>query len=155
MSELLSKLVGAWTLVDYTTSDLDGARVDRPLGPGARGVLVYTADGHMSVQIASLGRALYAADELHGGTSAERALAAARYLAYAGRFEVGSEGVVTHLADISLYPNWAGRPIRRRATLRDDLLTLRLVEPITVDGGMRTGRLTWRRSAPMPVVEPV
>ncbi|GAA1549153.1 lipocalin-like domain-containing protein [Nocardioides humi] len=151
MSEASSGLVGAWTLIDYTTTDLAGGRVRHPLGAGARGVLVYTADGYMSVQIAADDRSHYATDELHGGTGAERASAAAGYLAYAGRFEVSPEGIVTHLIDISLFPNWSKRQIRRRATLRGDLLTLGIVEPITVDGVSRTGILTWQRFAPSPV----
>lgn len=155
MSDSLSRLVGAWTLVDYTTTDLDGARVRRPMGPAARGILIYTADGFMSVQIAAGGRSHYVTDELHGGTDAERASAAAGYLAYAGRFELDPDGIVTHLADVSLFPNWAECPIPRRAAFRDDLLTLDIVEPITVDGALRTGRLTWRRTAPLPPSEPM
>jgi len=146
MSGSATALVGAWTLVSYTTTDVSGNGVRHPMGPDARGVLVYTADGYMSVQIATSGRHDYAADELHGGTDIERAHAAAGYLAYAGRFTVGNDGVVTHLPDVSLFPNWESRPILRRAVLRGDRLSLALVEPITIDGVPRTGVLTWRRA---------
>lgn len=151
MSGALRGLVGAWTLVDYSTTDLDGCHVEHPLGEGARGVLVYAADGYMSVQIASADRPHFAAEELHGGTEPERAAAAAGYLAYAGRYDVGADGIVTHVADVSLFPNWSGRPILRRMSFRGDgLLVLGIVDPITVHGVMRTGRLTWRRAAPQP-----
>lgn len=154
MSGSASALVGAWTLVAYTTADLDGNGVRHPMGADARGVLVYTADGYMSVQIATSGRLKYAADELHGGTDFERAKAASGYLAYAGRFTLGSDGVVTHLPDVSLFPNWESRPILRRAVLRDDKLSLGLVQPITMDGMPRTGVLTWRRAVSPSVQAP-
>lgn len=145
MSGSTAALVGAWSLVAYTTTSLDGTGVRFPMGVDARGLLVYTADGYMSVQISSADRAKYLADELHGGTKSERTDAAAGYLAYAGRFSTAPGGIVTHVPDVSLFPDWKSRPILRRAVLHHDELTLGLIEPIMADGMPRTGLLTWRR----------
>jgi len=41
------RLVGAWSLVRWYVTYPDGS-VTEPLGPGAEGLLVYTADGWMS-----------------------------------------------------------------------------------------------------------
>ena len=68
-----------------------------------------------------------------------------RYLAYAGRYSVSDAGVIDHLPDVSLFPNWEHTVVPRRATIANDRLTLELVEPLVIDGRTRGGRLTWER----------
>jgi len=68
-----------------------------------------------------------------------------RYLAYAGRYSVSDAGVIDHLPDVSLFPNWEHTVVPRRATIANDRLTLGLVEPLVIDGRPRGGRLTWER----------
>ena len=68
-----------------------------------------------------------------------------RYLAYAGRYSVSDAGVIDHLPDVSLFPNWEHTVVPRRATIANDRLTLELVEPLVIDGRPRGGRLTWER----------
>jgi hypothetical protein len=67
-------LVGAWSLVDYYTRDAHGV-VEHPLGVGALGLLVYTADGHMSGSMQRAGRAPFATPRTEAvgraGTDAE------------------------------------------------------------------------------------
>ena len=107
--------------------------------------MVATQSGHMSVQIGSTGRRQYQDGSPHGGTDAERAATAAGYLAYAGRYTVSDEGVVEHLPDVSLFPNWEHTTVPRKATIAHDRLTLELVEPLIIDGQRRGGKLTWDR----------
>jgi hypothetical protein len=68
-----------------------------------------------------------------------------RYLAYAGRYSVSDAGVIDHLPDVSLFPNWEHTVVPRRATIANDRLTLELVEPLVIDGRQLGGRLTWER----------
>jgi hypothetical protein len=142
---LADSLVGAWTLVSYATADTDGGDTEHPLGADAHGVIIYTADGFMSVQISSSGRPVYNDEALHGGSPSERAAAAAGYIAYAGTYSVADD-VVTHQPTASLFPNWENADVSRRARITGDTLTLDLVEPILKDGRERTGTLTWRRA---------
>ena len=68
-----------------------------------------------------------------------------RYLAYAGRYSVSDAGVIDHLPDVSLFPNWEHTVVPRRATIANDRLTFELVEPLVIDGRQLGGRLTWER----------
>jgi hypothetical protein len=68
-----------------------------------------------------------------------------RYLAYAGRYSVSDAGVIDHLPDVSLFPNWEHTVVPRRATIANDRLTLEVVEPLVIDGRQRGARLTWGR----------
>lgn len=139
-------VVGVWMFGFYETKDVDGNDVRYPLGEHATGMIMYTADGYMSVQISTVGRLGYADDALHGGTVAERAAAAAGYLAYAGTYKVDGD-VITHHPVASLFPNWEGTDIPRRATIEGDTLRLELLEPIQHDGKARTGTLGWHRAS--------
>jgi hypothetical protein len=138
-------VIGAWRLVSYVVEDADGGHRSFPLGDDAHGIIIYTQSGHMSVQIGSTGRRQYQDGSPHGGTDAERAATAAGYLAYAGRYTVSDEGVVEHLPDVSLFPNWEHTTVPRKATIAHDRLTLELVEPLIIDGKRRGGKLTWER----------
>jgi class 3 adenylate cyclase len=62
-----------------------------------------------------------------------------------GRYTVSDAGVIDHLPDVSLFPNWEHTVVPRRATLANDRLTLELVEPLVIDGRQLGGRLTWER----------
>lgn len=137
-------IVGSWSLVSYRTANIDGSAEDFPLGQDARGIIIYTVDGHMAVQIAASHRPPYVDAALHGGTAEERAAAAASYLAYGGQYTVEGRTVV-HKPWVSLFPNRTGTDVPRFATIRGDLLTLDLVAPIISGGVERTGTLTWRR----------
>src|SRR5215208_5534923 len=82
-TSLQESILGAWTLSSYVIADISGENREYLLGEEARGLLIYSADGFMSVQISRPGRPAYADGALHGGTDAQRAAAAAGYLAYA------------------------------------------------------------------------
>ena len=129
-------VIGAWRLVSYVVADAEGHR-SFPLGDDAHGIIIYTQSGHLSVQIGSTGRPQYQDGSPHGGTDAERAATAAGYLAYAGRYTVSDDGVVEHLPDVSLFPNWEHTTVPRKATIAHDRLTLELVEPLIIDGKRR------------------
>ncbi len=62
-----------------------------------------------------------------------------------GRYTVSDAGVIDHLPDVSLFPNWEHTVVPRRATIANDRLTLELVEPLVIDGRQLGGRLTWER----------
>ena len=135
-SGIAEEVIGAWRLVSYVVDDADGGHRTFPLGEHAHGLIIYTASGHMSVQIGSSGRPQYQDGSLHGGTNAERA---------ATRYTVSDAGVIDHRPDVSLFPNWEHTSVSRKATIANDRLTLELVEPLIIDGRPRGGRLTWER----------
>ena len=101
-------LVGTWTLESYKSSEVDGSNVRYPLGTGARGIIMYTADGYMSAQIMRADRAPVARGDLQLANNDELAAVARGYLAYAGPYSVPDNGMIAHHVDVSLLPNWIG-----------------------------------------------
>ena len=143
---LAERLVGTWLLEAYVSDEPDGT-VREPFGPDATGVLVYLPDGRMAVQVMDPRRPRWARGADGDERRAQVAAAAEGYIAYAGRFEVedGPPAVVVHHVEISLVPNWVGRPQRRFAALDGDRLELS-AEPLDVGGRTEVPRLRWRRA---------
>ena len=112
------ELIGTWHLTGYEARESTGP-VRHPLGRDAAGLLIYGADGYMSVQIMRLDRRSHRRDATDGDRVAQLAASAEGYLAYAGRYEVEKAGaIVVHHVEFSLVPNWVGRPRRRSVELR-------------------------------------
>jgi hypothetical protein len=143
---LAERLVGTWLLEAYVSDEPDGT-VREPFGPDATGVLVYLPDGRMAVQVMDPRRPRWARGADGDERRAQVAAAAEGYIAYAGRFEVedGPPAVVVHHVEISLVPNWVGRPQRRFAALDGDRLELS-AEPLDVGGRTEVPRLRRRHA---------
>jgi hypothetical protein len=143
---LQEQLVGTWELVSYEARSDNDERTVHPLGDNASGYVMYTPDGHVSVQIMRPGRPRYQVAGPGEGTVAELAEAAGGYLAYSGSYHVDDNSVVVHEIDVSLLPNWVGESLRRKVTLDGRRLELTMITPILIDGRPHTAVLTWNRA---------
>lgn len=137
----LQDIVGRWTLIACEVRI--GDTVNRPLGEHPEGVLSYTRDGWMFVQIVGRDRAALASTDPLGGTEQERAAAYATCLAYCGTYELRGEHIV-HRIQLSSFPNWAGDEQVRFVDLDGDRLALR-TEPIETPAGTFAAELRWVR----------
>ncbi len=134
-----SDLVGAWQLVTWKRHHDDGSIV-YPLGPSPRGVLVYMADGTMSVHMLVADRPPLKTDDPVGGTVEERAQAYSTCLSYFGTWQVEGNEVVHHV-DSALFPNWS-RTVQSRPFVFDgDQLILQVKDGT----GHVTNEMIWAR----------
>jgi hypothetical protein len=143
---LRDRLAGAWRLVSYHTISNDGTPPVYPLGEDATGYIIYTHDGYMSAQIMQPGRPRYEADGPSEGTDSESAQAARGYLAYSGPYRIESDSVVVHQAEVSLFPNWIGEPIPRKAVLDRRRLELTTTSPTLFNGKLLNAVVIWERA---------
>ena len=137
-------LVGGWRLRTWVAIADDGSET-RPMGDVPDGLLTYSADGTVIGIMASSGRPPFQADDVTGGSDAERAAAFATFIAYGGRYELTGD-TVTHAVETSLFPNWVGtRQVRRwELDVTGRQLTL-TSPPLTLGGATRVQRLVWER----------
>ena len=99
------RLVGAWR---YVGTWIDGRPRDR--GPNPKGMIVYTASGHMAVQIAPDRERKKAGKE---ATPEEAKAALTDYIAYFGTYTVDERaGIVTHHRAASLQPGDVAEVVR-------------------------------------------
>lgn len=126
MTGLGDAILGGWELVSFHSRDVDSGEVSCPLGEHPHGLILYTANGYMSAQLAR-----YA----DGGG----------YIAYGGRFFVDEDtATVRHDVAISRLPALLREPQFRQATLHGDRLTL---SAAITDAAVTThSTLVWRRA---------
>ena len=125
---LAERLVGAWRLESMEAHGPAG--LEHPWGSEIDGQLLYERGGHMSLQMARIGRAFFAAGDRERGSDAEIGAAFAGYHAYFGRYTVDEAAqVVVHHVGRSLFPNWEGGSQRRLVEVAGETLIL-TSEPI-------------------------
>ncbi len=125
MSVSAKGLLGAWRLESWSFVYDDGRPPGYPLGPDAKGIILYTADGHVSATLM-------------------RTSGTAESFAYAGRYEV-RDGAVFHLIEIATNPALVGITSTRYIALESDRLTLSGPD-FSADSG-RTQKIVWRRGS--------
>ncbi|KAJ9665233.1 hypothetical protein H2201_004707 [Coniosporium apollinis] len=90
-AELRAHLVGAWTLVQYLGHPTPRSKTQKSIFPMTRycqGMLLYTPDGYVSLQLSTPGQAVFG---LEGAGEGEWAEAGRRCVAYAGGYSIGEE----------------------------------------------------------------
>lgn len=149
LSKLWSGLIGTWQLTSHFAFAEDNPE-DKlyPLGPDARGILIYTADGYMSSSLQRPGQRPFSSTEVGGPFDSELADATKRYLGFAGPFflqENGDATTVSHHMQLANFPHWTGNLQTRRMTLEGDTLTLGLEPFVDVGGVKRHPLLIWTK----------
>ncbi|MBI3207903.1 MAG: lipocalin-like domain-containing protein [Candidatus Solibacter usitatus] len=140
----MNLFTGVWRLVSYEARWSDGC-VHYPFGEHATGMLVYTADGHMTGQVMRSGRKHLPSGYRKAGVVENALDAFDGYIAYCGRYRVEeSTSEIVHIVEASLYPNWTGGEQRRRYSLQGDVLTLEAARP--AKDKTVVNRLVWRRA---------
>jgi hypothetical protein len=139
-------ILGSWE-IEAVESRYDDGSVDHPFGSAPRGLLVYTPEGRMTVQLSRADRSSFASDDLWKGTPEELGAAFSSYVAYFGRYELNEEeGVVVHHVDGSVFPNWTDNVQRRTLSLEGDHLVLSTA-PMLIGNRVRTSVLVWKRAS--------
>ncbi len=132
---VVAHLIGAWRLRSFTFTDETGA-VLHPLGERPVGFVVVSADGYLALNFMAGERSRFAADDLFGGSDAERARAAAEVVSFAGPYEFEGNAVSVTV-EYSIFPNWIGATQVREVEVSGDQLILRTVGAKLFAGAQR------------------
>lgn len=132
-----TRFAGNWRLASFVNIDDKGV-VTPSRFTGGR--IMYDAAGQMAAQLTHAGRAALPASP----TDAQRATAAAGYVAYYGAYDIdAATSKVTHHVEGSTNPNWPKTDLVRYFEFADGGNTLKL--SIRNAAGRTTGTLTWTR----------
>ena len=141
---LRERIVGTWTLVSWGTLS-GGVEVPLPMSKGASGIITYSPDGYMCVNIMASNRPKFASPDFMGGSVSEKAAAFETFVGYCGRYEVNEqERFVTHTLHTSWYPNWTGTPQKRFIEMTENRIRL-TAPPVLSEGRQVIGVLVWER----------
>ena len=138
-AEVVHTLVGGWELDLWTTFHADGSET-YPFGKDAIGLIMYSADGHMSCHLSVANRPLLDAPTIYAVSDADLGQSVRAYSGYFGTYSIDAEaGVVTHHVEGAWYPNFATVDQPRRYSFQGDLLFLE------AEVGDDLVRIAWRR----------
>ncbi len=138
-----NSLIGTWGLESYTVSTPAGKNKNL-WGENAEGMLIYQANGYMSVQVSDKTRPLFDNRDYLSGDADEIDAAFKGYTAYFGRYVVHPGNIIHHIVDQSLYPNWSGVTLIRYLTLNQNELVLS-TPPIQMKDDIYTMKMNWYR----------
>lgn len=137
---------GAWQLVAAEYRCTDGS-VITPFGSAPSGLLIYSADGYLSVQVGRRDRKPFAVDDMASAAPEEIRTAFTSYFGYFGRFTVDEPArLITHFIEGSTMPNWVGQEHHRHYAFTEGMLTLRATSTYFYSGNEVNGVLVWRRA---------
>ena len=136
MINAAERFIGVYRLVSWEVWE-EGGAATHPLGETPQGMIVYTAGGHMAVQMMRPDRPLFTSGDRWRSTPEEVQAAYGGYNAYCGRYEVHeTEGYVAHCwrtasTRTASVPNCGGVPFtgnRLILTTSDSRMTWERVE---------------------------
>lgn len=131
-------IIGAWNLVDTFRENPDGTTTQHQ-GVDPKGIIMYTADGHMSA-ITRAGIRLFPATD---ATDADKANMFDSYLSYAGRWSLDGD-TVTHHVEHALNENFVGMDRKRVIDHQGDRMVLKGAG----GDGSSTATIIWERHKP-------
>jgi len=124
------RFIGTWKLVSFEMRSDN--QVTYPLGKDPVGYLIYSHEGYMAASLMASKRQRFSSVDILKATTEEIIAAYGTYVAYCGKYEV-TEDKVTHLVEVSLFPNWVGGKQERFYKLEGDELILS-TPPMIVGG---------------------
>lgn len=118
-------LVGTWRLVSFEDHP-DQGPVEFPFGSSPKGLLIYDATGHMSIQIMKTPHPKVASGDEGNATPEEKIALFDSYVAYFGTYEVdAARGVVIHHVEGDFSDTYIGIAQERPYELAGDRLVLK------------------------------
>lgn len=137
-------VVGTWNLVSYEDKAPTGESL-YPFGKEPKGLLMYDAGGHMSIQLMKVPHPKVASGDDSQVTPDEKQALYDAYVAYFGRYSVdAANGVVVHHVEGDLADVYIGNDEKRPFVLRGD--TLILAPHWKVNGEDWTGVRVFKRA---------
>lgn len=139
------QFIGTWKLVSAEYRRANGTTIDY-LGKKPSGIVMYDAQGNMSLQLMRSERPVFAVSDRMAGTAEEIRPAFEGYHAYFGTFDVDDgRQIITHNLDGCLFPNWVGAKQSRFFEFSKDRLIFR-TPPLMIHGEQVVGYIMWQRA---------
>jgi hypothetical protein len=145
-STLTKRLLGGWHLVTASATNAAGETF-YPMGREARGQIVYTPNGSVSVNLMAAGRTRVDSEIVWGVLPEAQIAGLARtYMAYAGHYSVDdAAAVVTHHLQLCLDPALALQPQVRHVRFTESGNLILEAPDANFDGRpIAVGSLEWR-----------
>ena len=137
-------IVGAWSLVSVTADLADGSKSE-PFGADAKGIIIFSPDGHFALFQSRAELPKIASNDRAKATAEEAAAIIAGSIAYFGAYSVDeAERSLSVTLGGSTFPNLPGGPAQKRLITSLDTNELKFANPRTPSG--MTLQTVWKRA---------
>jgi lipocalin-like protein len=139
------QIVGTWTLLLDDNIKDDGSHVPG-FGPNPNGTVIFTSDGHYSLQIIRSGRPPFASNYRLTGTADENKAVVQGMLSFFGTYAIDEAGKsITFRVEASSFPNLEATVQKRPITaITDEVLTWNA--PVPSAAGYVRAELAWKKA---------
>lgn len=146
MASLKNEIIGSWKLLSYIEVPVGEGESLFPLGKSPKGILLYSPDGYMSVQISASEEMYFISDDRMMASKEEMQKRLERYIAFSGRYVVDNDmACVIYSIENSLYPQWENTKQIRKLDFEGDILYQKSLDPIRSGGKMVHAYMTWKK----------
>lgn len=146
MTSIKNEIIGTWELLSYIEVPVNGMDSIFPYGKTPKGLLLYSPDGYMSVQISVSDELKYISNDRMLASDDEIKRRVRNYLAFSGRYAIDNRSAqVTYMIETSFYPNWEGSQQVRKLDFEGEILYQKSVEPVLSDGRLVHAYMTWEK----------
>lgn len=153
MTSIKNELIGSWKLLSYIEITTDGADSFFPLSNKASGILIYSADGYMSVMISGMTHPNEKQNKTEYTSLRTFANQKSEFLAFSGTYTVDNRNAtVTHNVFKALSSKLEGKDVERRIDFEGDILYLKSIRPVFSNGKLVNSYMTWQRLEHQDVV---
>lgn len=133
--------MGTWQLISFEEKQNDD--VIYPFGKNPMGYIIYTNDGHVSVQIMSSNRTKFSSDDRFEATPQECVTIFKEYFCYFGTYEIDDKkNIIKHKIEGHIFSNMVDQIFERHFNFVDDILTLTMVNDPNKS-------LVWKKAIPV------
>ncbi|WP_164126922.1 lipocalin-like domain-containing protein [Sphingobacterium luzhongxinii] len=146
MTSIKNEIIGTWELLSYIEVPVDGVDSFFPFGKSPKGLLLYSPDGYMAVQISGSDAINYISEDRMQASFDELDRRVRGYIAFSGRYTVDNRNAhVVYDITNSLFPNWEDSQQIRKLDFEGDVLFQKSLEPICSGGQIVHSYMTWKR----------
>lgn len=146
MTSLKEELLGAWKLLSYIEVPIGGDDSLFPMGKSPHGLLIYSTDGYMSVQISKQERPLVFNNESLRATLEDIKTSIVDYIAFCTKITIDyKNAIISYLVKNSLFPSWINKKESRKVDFDGNILYLKSTEPVLSNGVYVNTYMTWER----------
>jgi hypothetical protein len=138
-------LIGAWRLVSFLTADASGEF--KPVWDEPAGMIVYTADGHMSAQLYDANRAKIGPQSYVSPLSKDQPSYHGLYTYFGAYTQDAANHTLMHNVEGAMAPDWIGLKMDRQYRfLSADRLELKAANDPTGKPAPGASLLVWERA---------
>ncbi|SKC02125.1 Lipocalin-like domain-containing protein [Sphingobacterium nematocida] len=146
MTSIKNEIIGTWELLSYIEVPVDGVDSFFPFGKSPKGLLLYSPDGYMAVQISGSDEIKYISNDRMQASAEELDRRVRGYIAFSGKYTIDNRNAhVVYDISNSLFPNWEESQQVRKLDFEGDVLYQKSLEPIRSGGQTVHAYMTWKR----------